>query len=132
VDVDLAKVQTLGVPVSDAYNALQTFLGGLYANDFNAFGHTWQVLVEAQPEFRTGPSDVNRFYVRSRAGDMVPLGTLATVRPTTGPDVIYRYNRFRAVQPPWSNCPPPRSPLDTVMSGPAPPTRKRRRRATKA
>jgi multidrug efflux pump subunit AcrB len=98
VDVDLAKVETLGVPVSDVYNALQTFLGGLYANDFNSFGHTWQVLVEAEPEFRTGPSDVNRFYVRTRAGDMVPLGTLATVRPTTGPDVIYRYNRFRAVQ----------------------------------
>jgi len=98
VDVDLAKVETLGVPVSDVYNALQTFLGGLYANDFNSFGHTWQVLVQAEPEFRTGPSDINRFYVRTRQGDMVPLGTLATVRPTTGPDVIYRYNRFRAVQ----------------------------------
>jgi hydrophobe/amphiphile efflux-1 (HAE1) family protein len=98
VDVDLAKVQTLGVPVSDAYNALQTFLGGLYVNDFNSFGHTWQVLVQAEPEFRTGPSDINRFYVRSHDGDMVPLGTLATVQPTTGPDVIYRYNRFRSVQ----------------------------------
>lgn len=98
VDVDLAKVQTLGVPVGDAYNALQTFLGGLYVNDFNSFGHTWQVLVQAEPEFRTGPSDVNRFYVRNSGGDMVPLGTLATVRPTTGPDVIYRYNRFRSVQ----------------------------------
>jgi hydrophobe/amphiphile efflux-1 (HAE1) family protein len=98
VDVDLAKVQTLGVPVTDAYNALQTFLGGLYVNDFNSFGHTWQVLVQAEPEFRTGPSDVDRFYVRNRGGDMVPLGTLATVRPTTGPDVIYRYNRFRSVQ----------------------------------
>jgi hydrophobe/amphiphile efflux-1 (HAE1) family protein len=98
VDVDLAKVETLGVPVADVYNALQTFLGGLYANDFNSFGHTWQVLVQAEPEFRTGPTDVNRFYVRTRGGDMVPLGTLATVRPTTGPDVIYRYNRFRAVQ----------------------------------
>ena len=98
VDVDLAKVQTLGVPVGDAYNALQTFLGGLYVNDFNSFGRTWQVLIQAEPEFRTGPSDINRFYVRSTAGDMVPLGTLATVRPTTGPDVIYRYNRFRAIQ----------------------------------
>jgi hydrophobe/amphiphile efflux-1 (HAE1) family protein len=98
VDVDLAKVQTLGVPVTDAYDTLQTFLGGLYVNDFNSFGHTWQVLVEADPEFRTGPSDVDRFYVRNREGDMVPLGTLATVRPTTGPDVIYRYNRFRTAQ----------------------------------
>jgi multidrug efflux pump subunit AcrB len=62
------------------------------------FGHPWQVLVQAEPEFRSGPSDVNRFYVRTNDGDMVPLGTLSTVRPTTGPDVIYRYNRFRCVQ----------------------------------
>ena len=98
VDMDLAKVQTLGVPVGDAYNTLQTFLGGLYVNDFNLFGRPWQVLVQAEPEFRTGPSDVNRFYVRNGDGGMVPLGTLATVRPTSGPDVIYRYNRFRTVQ----------------------------------
>jgi len=98
VNVDLAKVQTLGVPVSDAYNTLQTFLGGLYVNDFNLFGHTWQVLVQAQPEFRTGPADINRFWVRNADGGMAPLGTMATVERTSGPDVIYRYNRFRAVQ----------------------------------
>jgi hydrophobe/amphiphile efflux-1 (HAE1) family protein len=98
VDVDLAKLQTMNIPVTDAYNTLQTFLGGLYVNDFNAFGHTWQVLVQADPDFRTGPSDVNRFYVRSNAGDMVPLGTLTSVSPTAGPDVVYRYNRFRALQ----------------------------------
>ncbi len=98
VDVDLDKVQTLGIPVTDAYNTLQTFLGGLYVNDFNAFGHTWQVLVQAEPEFRGKPDDINRFYVRTAAGDMVPLGTLATVTATAGPDVVYRYNRFRAIQ----------------------------------
>jgi multidrug efflux pump len=98
VDVDLAKMQTLGVPVSDAYNTLQTFLGGLYVNDFNTFGHTWQVLVQAEPDFRTGPADINRFYVRSNNGGMVPLGTFATVHPTAGPDVVWRYNRFRAIE----------------------------------
>jgi hydrophobe/amphiphile efflux-1 (HAE1) family protein len=98
VDVDLAKVQTMSIPVTDAYNTLQTFLGGLYVNDFNAFGHTWQVLVQADPEFRTGPGDVNRFYVRSNYGSMVPMGTLTSVRPTAGPDVVYRYNRFRGLQ----------------------------------
>jgi hydrophobe/amphiphile efflux-1 (HAE1) family protein len=98
VDVDLAKLQTMGIPVTDAYNTLQTFLGGLYVNDFNAFGHTWQVLVQADPDFRTGPSDVNRFYVRSNGGEMVPLGTVTSVSPTAGPDVVYRYNRFRAIQ----------------------------------
>jgi multidrug efflux pump len=98
IDVDLDKVQTLGIPVTDAYNALQTFLGGLYVNDFNVFGRTWQVLVQAEPEFRSQPHDINRFYVRTGEGNMVPLGTLSTVTPTAGPDVIYRYNRFRAVQ----------------------------------
>ncbi len=98
VDLDLEKVQTLGIRVTDAYNALQTFLGGLYVNDFNVFGRTWQVLVQAEPEFRSQPRDINRFYVRTGEGNMVPLGTLATVSATTGPDVIYRYNRFRAVQ----------------------------------
>ncbi|HLJ49871.1 MAG TPA: multidrug efflux RND transporter permease subunit [Bryobacteraceae bacterium] len=98
VDMDTEKVQTLDIPLTDAYNTLQTFLGGLYVNDFNAFGHTWQVLVEAEPEYRTGPKDIERFYVRSNAGNMVPMGTLATVNPTSGPDVVYRYNRFRAIQ----------------------------------
>ncbi|MBZ5607423.1 MAG: multidrug efflux RND transporter permease subunit [Acidobacteriia bacterium] len=98
VDMDVDKLQTLGISVTDAYNALQTFLGGLYVNDFNRFSHTWQVLVQAEPEFRDRPSDIDRFYVRSADGNMVPLGTLASVAPTSGPDVVYRYNRFRAVQ----------------------------------
>jgi multidrug efflux pump subunit AcrB len=98
VAVDVDKVQTLGVPVTDAYAALQTFLGGLYVNDFNAFGHTWQVVVQAEPEFRTQPSDINRFYVRNGDGNMVPMGTLASVSPTVGPDVTFRYNRFGAIQ----------------------------------
>jgi multidrug efflux pump len=98
VNLDLDKVQTLGIPATDAYDALQTFLGGLYVNDFNVFGRTWQVMVQAKPEFRTEPRDINRFYVRTGGGDMVPLGTLATVTATAGPEVIYRYNRNRAVQ----------------------------------
>jgi len=105
IDVDLDKVQTLGIPVTDAYNTLQTFLGGLYVNDFNVFGRTWQVLVQAEPEFRSQPHDINRFYLRTGEGNMVPLGTLATVSASAGPDVVYRYNRFRAVQ---------------VLGGPAP------------
>jgi hydrophobe/amphiphile efflux-1 (HAE1) family protein len=98
VEMDTDKLQTLGIPVGDAYNALQTFLGGLYVNDFNQFGHTWQVLLQAEPDFRNQPSDIGRFYVRNSQGDMVPLSTLATITPSGGPDVIYRYNRFRAIQ----------------------------------
>ena len=98
VDMDLDKLQTLGVPVTDAYNTLQTFLGGLYVNDFNRFSHTWQVLIQAEPEFRSQPSDIDRFYVRSVDGNMVPLGTLASIKPSSGPEVVFRYNRFRAIQ----------------------------------
>ncbi len=98
VAVDVDKVQTLGIPVTDAYAALQTFLGGLYVNDFNAFGRTWQVVVQAEPEFRAQPADIDRFYVRNSDGNMVPLGTLASVSATVGPDVTYRYNRFGAIQ----------------------------------
>jgi multidrug efflux pump len=98
IDMDTDKLQTMGISLTDAYNTLQTFLGGLYVNDFNQFGHTWQVLLQAEPEFRDQPSSVGRFYVRNSNGGMVPLSTLATIAPSGGPDVVYRYNRFRAIQ----------------------------------
>ena len=98
VDLDREKAETLGIPVTDVYNALQTFLGGLYVNDFNRFGRTWRVYLQADPEFRRQPSDINRFYVRTGQGDMVPLSTLVHTEAGTGPDVIYRYNRYRAVK----------------------------------
>jgi multidrug efflux pump len=105
VDMNTDKLQTLGISLTDAYNTLQTFLGGLYVNDFNQFGHTWQVLLQAEPDFRRQPSDIGRYYVRNSQGDMVPLSTLATIEPAGGPDVVYRYNRFRAIQ---------------ILGGPAP------------
>ncbi len=105
VDVDNDKLQTLGISPTDSYNTLQTFLGGLYVNDFNVFGRTWQVRVQAEPKFRDEPADIDRFYVKNSSGDMVPISTVASIRPSAGPDVIYRYNRYRAVQ---------------ILGGPAP------------
>jgi len=105
VAMDTAKLQTLGIPIPDAYNALQTFLGGLYVNDFNAFGRTWQVLVQAEPEFRNRADAIDRYYIRGAGDVMAPLGTFASVTPSSGPDVVYRYNRFRAIQ---------------ILGGPAP------------
>lgn len=93
--LDTDKAQTLGIPVTDVYNTLQTFLGGLYVNDFNRFGRTWQVLLQGEQEFRDGPDDIGRFYVRTAAGDMVPLSTLVKITPVSGPEVVYRYNRAR-------------------------------------
>lgn len=98
VSLDTDKAETLGVPVSDVYDSLQTFLGGLYVNDFNRFGRTWKVLLEAGPDYRNQVSDINRFYVRASNGEMVPLGTLVNVKRVSGPEVVYRYNRYRAVE----------------------------------
>jgi hydrophobe/amphiphile efflux-1 (HAE1) family protein len=98
VDLDIEKAQTLGVPTTDVYDSLQTFLGGLYVNDFNRFGRTWRVIMQAEPEYRKNPDAVNRFYVRNANGDMVPLSTLVKMNATTGPDVIYRYNRYRTAK----------------------------------
>ena len=98
VDLDTEKAQTLGIPVTDVYNALQTFLGGLYVNDFNRFSRTWRVTLQAEQEYRDNPDDISRFYVRTGNGDMVPLSTLVKVQRMTGPEVIYRYNRFRTAK----------------------------------
>jgi hydrophobe/amphiphile efflux-1 (HAE1) family protein len=97
VAVDTEKAQTLGIPVSDVYDSLQTFLGGLYVNDFNRFGRTWKVLMQADSAYRERATDIQRFYVRSSQGDMIPLGTLVNVKRIAGPEVIYRYNRYRAI-----------------------------------
>ncbi len=105
VKLDTDKAQTLGVPVTDVYNTLQTFLGGLYVNDFNRFGRTWQVLLQGEPQYRDTPDDINRFYVRTATNDMVPLSTLVQVKPVTGPEVVYHYNRFRTSKLIGQNAP---------------------------
>src|SRR5919106_1319697 len=102
--VDRAKSRALGVPISDVFDSLQIFLGSLYVNDFNAFGRVWRVQLQAEPAFRATPSDVARLYVRSQPGlngqsaQMVPLSTLVTVRPITGPDTISHYNLYRSAE----------------------------------
>ena len=102
--VDRAKAKALGVPLSDVFSSLQIFLGSLYVNDFNAFGRVYRVQLQAEPSFRASPSDVGRLYVRSQPGtngqssQMVPLSTLVSVRPISGPDTISHYNLYRAVE----------------------------------
>jgi hydrophobe/amphiphile efflux-1 (HAE1) family protein len=98
VDLDNEKTQTLGIPTTDVYDSLQTFMGGLYINDFNRFGRTWRVIMQAEPQYRNRPDAVDRFYVRNANNDMVPLSTLVKMNATTAPDVIFRYNRYRTAQ----------------------------------
>ncbi len=96
VDIDRTKVKTLDVPLSSVFSTLQANLGSAYVNDFNRFGRVYQVRVQAEPRFRSRPEDIQRLEVRNRQGGMVPLGTLATVRESFGPQTINRYNLFPA------------------------------------
>ncbi|HMC89741.1 MAG TPA: efflux RND transporter permease subunit, partial [Gemmataceae bacterium] len=96
VDVDRTKVKTMGVQLTDVFDALQAYLGSYYVNDFNRFGRTWQVNVQADAPFRVDAETVKQLKVRNADGDMVPLGAVATVRDSAGPVQITRYNMFPA------------------------------------
>jgi HAE1 family hydrophobic/amphiphilic exporter-1/multidrug efflux pump len=98
VDVDREKVKKLGVPLDDVYNALAGTMGTYYVNDFNKYGRTWQVLMSAEPESRKRPDDIGGVYVRSGKGEMIPLSALATVKYTSGPDSLDRFNNLPAVK----------------------------------
>ena len=95
---DRDKARTLGIPDTDVYDALQTYLGGFFVNLFNRFGRTWQVLIQAEAEFRRSPQGIGSFYVRAPDGLMVPLSTLVSTSPTSAPDTIYRYDRRRTAK----------------------------------
>ncbi len=96
VDIDREKVKSMGVPLNDVFDALQAYLGSYYVNDFNRFGRTWQVNVQADAPFRTDAETVRQLKVRNADGEMVPLGALAEVRGSTGPVQVTRYNMFPA------------------------------------
>ncbi len=84
VDVDREKVLKQGVPLSDVYRTIQTFMGGLFVNYFNRFGRQWQVYVEAEGDYRTNLDSLSDFYVRNNKGEMVPLSSLLRYRAATG------------------------------------------------
>ena len=96
IDVDRVKAKNLGVPLTEVFNTLQAQMGSLYINDFNQFGQTYQVIMQAESPFRSDLDDLEQFYVRSNSGDMVPLSTLVTTRPILGPDLSERYNLYRS------------------------------------
>lgn len=94
VNVDRAKAETLNVSIGDVYATLQTYLGSSYINQFTKFGHNFMVFAQADGKNRITAEDLKTYYVRSQAGDMVPLGTLADIRQTHGPAIIQLYNLF--------------------------------------
>ncbi|MGC2223697.1 MAG: efflux RND transporter permease subunit, partial [Methylocella sp.] len=96
LDIDRDKAQILGVKITDIFNALQSTLGSYYINDFNVFGRTWQVNVQADTPFRDKVDDIYRIYVRNAQGGMVPIRALAEAKLVQGPQMVVRYNGFRA------------------------------------
>jgi len=96
LDIDRDKAQVLGVKITDIFNALQSTLGSYYVNDFNVFGRTWQVNIQAETAFRDNVDDIYRIYVRNAQGGMVPIRALAEAKLVQGPQTVVRYNGFRA------------------------------------
>ncbi len=97
IDVDRVKAKLLGVPLTNVFDVLQSNLGVGYANDFNKFGKTYQVLTQADAPYRDRVDDIYKLYARNDQGEMVPLRTLVQVKPILGPDMITRYNLYRSI-----------------------------------
>jgi HAE1 family hydrophobic/amphiphilic exporter-1 len=97
-DVDRVKALNMGVPLESVFEAMQSYLGSAYVNDFNKFNRTWQVMVQADSIYRAKPEDIKRLQVRNSNGAMVPLGSLVTVRDALGPSRIDRYQMYPAAR----------------------------------
>jgi hydrophobe/amphiphile efflux-1 (HAE1) family protein len=93
-DLDRNKAKLLGLNLPDVFNTLQIYLGSLYVNDFNLFGRTFRVTMQADKDARANASDLSRLYVRNNTGGMVPLSTLGTLKPTVGPETVPHYNNY--------------------------------------
>ncbi|NYT59317.1 efflux RND transporter permease subunit [Alcaligenaceae bacterium] len=105
VALDRVKAKQLGVPVDEAFDTMQIYLGSLYVNDFNRFGRVYQVKAQADAQFRSHPEDILQLETRSSNGRMVPLSAVASVSPSFGPEMVIRYNGYTAAD---------------INSGPAP------------
>jgi HAE1 family hydrophobic/amphiphilic exporter-1 len=97
LEVDRVKAKDQGIPLSGIFGSLQSMLGSLYVNDFNLYGRTYRVMVQAEGEYRTKESDIGRIFVRNANGEMVPLSTVVSSSPSLGPQMLTRYNLSNSV-----------------------------------
>jgi hydrophobe/amphiphile efflux-1 (HAE1) family protein len=97
LDIDREKAQALGLNMSDVFTALSATLGGIYINNFNLYGRTWQVNLEGEARDRGDLEDIWKIYVRNKFNTMVPMRSIASLRVVVGPQVITRYNNYRAI-----------------------------------
>lgn len=98
IEVDRNRAKALNVDVDEIFNTLQSYLGSRYVNDFNYERRTYRVYVQADAQFRSNPEDINKLYVRSADDQMIPLGNLVKLTPTTGAQTINHYNLFRSIE----------------------------------
>ena len=105
LEIDRDKARTLGIPINDVFAGLQIYLGGLQVNDFNLFGRTYKVMIQAEQDFRKTPENINDIYLRASDGSMVPMSTISSNTMTTGPDLLQRYNLFRTAEISGGNSP---------------------------
>jgi len=96
VQVDREKAKAQGIPLTDVFDTLQAYLGSVYVNDFNTFGRVYRVMVQADSQHRQHPEDITNLRVRNGSGEMVPIGSVATVTQAFGPDPVMRYNNYPA------------------------------------
>jgi multidrug efflux pump len=96
--VDREKVKTYGIPLGDVFDTMQVYLGSLYVNDFNRFGRTYQVNVQAESSYRLQPEDISHLKTRNLAGELIPLSSVVSVKPIYGPDRVMHYNGFPAAE----------------------------------
>jgi HAE1 family hydrophobic/amphiphilic exporter-1/multidrug efflux pump len=98
IDLDREKAMTLGVPVNEVFETLQSTFGAMYVNDFNRNGRVYQVQLQSEPRFRAYPEDIRNVYLRAKSGDLVPLTAVASIREVTGPEIVERFNVFTAAK----------------------------------
>ena len=98
LNIDKEKALKMGISLNDLYTTVGAFMGGAYVNDFTRFGRQYKTYIQAENQYRLSEKDINSFFIRNNNGDMIPLATLATVEPVTGPEYTNRFNLYRAVE----------------------------------
>ena len=98
MDIDKEKALKLGVSLNDLYTTVGAFMGGSYVNDFTRFGRLYKTYIQAEPQYRVDEKQISNFFIKNDQGLMVPLATLATIVPISGPDYTNRFNLYRAIE----------------------------------
>lgn len=98
MNIDKEKALKMGISLNDLYTTVGAFMGGAYVNDFTRFGRLYKTYIQAENQYRLSEKDINSFFIRSNSGEMIPLATLTTIEPITGPEYTNRFNLYRAVE----------------------------------